>query len=171
MNGTGSYIEEPDYDWALAVVRNFLYETLKRVKLEAATNSSYAPLASVARKALMEQTYHLAHWRLWMEQLQDSTNEAKEKINKRIKEAANEFGDALSLGSKAEEIHRFNILIDEETLQNRWLERVNEVLVNKFSKVPEQKLGNGRLGHYNKDLEQAIGIFTEVYMTDTEAVW
>lgn len=171
MNGEGSYIEEPEYDWALAVVRNFLYENMKRVKLEAATNSSYEPLRQVARKVLMEQTYHLAHWRLWIEQLQDSTDEAKERINQRLKEAAREFGDALELGEKAEEIHRFNMLIDEETLKNRWLEQVNDVLVNKFDSVPKKKLGNGRVGDYSEDLEQAFGIFTEVYMTDTEAVW
>ena len=171
MNGPGSYIGEPDYDWALAVVRNFLYESLKRVKLEAATNSSYEPLRQIARKALLEQTYHLAHWRLWIEQLQDSTEEAKEKIRARLEEASREFGDALSLGSKADEIHRFNLLIDEETLKNRWLEKVNGVLKEKFDSIPKMELGDGRRGAYNEDLEQAISIFTEVYMSDTEAVW
>ncbi len=171
VNGLGSYIEEPDYDWALAVVRNYLYESLKRVKLEAATNSSYEPLRHVARKVLTEQTYHLAHWRLWIKQLQDSTEEAKEKIRIRLKEASREFGDALSLGPKADDIHKFNLLIDEETLKNRWLELVNNDLKVKFENVPKMELGNGRYGEYNADLEQAISIFTEVYMSDPEAVW
>mgnify|MGYP001463912540 CR=1 FL=1 len=171
MNGLGSYIEEPDYDWALAVVRNYLYESMKRIKLKAATNSSYEPLRFVAKKALTEQAYHLAHWRLWIQQLQNSTEEAKEKINFRLEEAANEFGDALSLGSKAEAIHQFNILIDEETLQNRWLEKVNNVLTLKFDTVPKMVLGNGRNGEHNADLQQAMNIFSEVYMTDTNAAW
>ncbi len=171
VNGPGSYTEEPDYDWALAVVRNFLYETLKRVKLEAATHSSYEPLTFIARKALMEQMYHLAHWRLWIQQLQSSTEEAKEKISARLKEAWNEFGDALELGPKAEEIYSFGILLDEETLKNRWLKKVNEVVAEKFMILPEKKLGNGRVGEYNEDLAQAIDIFTEVYRTDVGAAW
>lgn len=172
MNGTGSYMKEPNYDWALAVVRNYLYESFKRVKLEAATQSSYEPLRHVANKALMEQTYHLAHWRLWVEQLQDANEEAKNKINDRLEEAAKEFGDVLELGSKAKEIHSFNILpIDEETLKNHWLEKVNETLTNKFTSVPKKELGNGRNGDYTEALEQAISIFSEVYMTDKEAVW
>lgn len=170
-NGEGSYIEEPNYDWALAVVRNYLYEVLKRIKLEAATNSSYQPLRHIAKKALMEQTYHLAHWRLWIEQLQDSTDEAKEKINHRLEEAAEAFGDALELGAKKDDIHSFHILIEEQDLKDQWLDEVNQVLVNKFDQVPEKNLGNGRNGEHNEDLEQAIQIFTEVYMTDTTAAW
>ncbi|MEI3607626.1 1,2-phenylacetyl-CoA epoxidase subunit PaaC [Pseudogracilibacillus sp. SE30717A] len=171
MNGSGSYIEDANYDWALAVVRNFLYETLKRVKLEAATRSSYEPLIFIARKILMEQTYHLAHWRLWIQQLQASTEEAKAKISARLEEAWQEFGDAIELGPKADDIHRFDLLIDEETLKKRWLEKVNEVLAEKYESLPKKKLGNGRIGEFNADLEQAIDIFTAVYRTDVEAAW
>lgn len=171
VNGEGNFVEEPNYDWALAVVRNFLYESFKRVKLEAATESSYEPLRQVAHKALTEQTYHLAHWRLWMEQLQQSTEEAEEKIQSRLDEAWNEFGDVLDLGPKVNDIEQFDLLIDEESLQKCWLELVNEVLVNKYDEVPKQALGNGRSGDYNEDLEQAISIFTEVYMTDPAASW
>lgn len=171
VNGKGSYIEEPEYDWALAVVRNYLYESMKYVKLKAATNSSYEPLRQVAKKVLTEQNYHLAHWRLWIQQLQDSTEEAENRINNRLEEAARQFGDALSLGKKADDIHRYNLLIDEETLKNRWLEKVNNVLKRKFDSVPKMELGNGRNGEFNEDLKQAISIFSEVYMIDPKAVW
>lgn len=171
VNGEGHFVAEPNYDWALAVVRNFLYESAKRVKLEAATESSYEPLRQIAHKALMEQTYHLAHWRLWIEQLQDSTEEAKQKIAERLDEAWNEFGDVLDFGPKAEDIVKFELLPDEVTLQNRWLENVNNVLTNKYDRLPEQTLGNGRATEYKEDLEQAVSIFTEVYMTDPQAAW
>lgn len=171
INGEGHFVEEPQYDWALAVVRNFLYETLKRVKLEAATESSYEPLRQAAHKVLMEQSYHLAHWRLWIEQLQNATEEAQEKIKARLDEAWKEFGDALEYGPKAEDIAKFDLLIDEETLQERWLERVNEVLTTKYDTIPEKGLGNGRAGEHTEDLEQAFNIFSEVYMTDPQAAW
>ncbi|RSL29444.1 phenylacetate-CoA oxygenase subunit PaaI, partial [Salibacterium salarium] len=57
-NGEGTYLEEPHYDWALTVIRHFLYETWKKIRLEAITKSSYEPLALTAQKVLMEQTYH-----------------------------------------------------------------------------------------------------------------
>lgn len=171
MNGVGSYIDEPEYDWALAVVRNYLYETLKRVKLEAAIDSSYEPLQQMAKKVLMEQTYHLAHWKLWLQQLQNSTKEATERIQYRLDEAWREFGDSLELGPKADDIVSYQILIDEDTLKQRWLDKVNKVLTDKRTTFPEKQLGNGRAGEYTSDLEQAISIFTEVYMTDPVASW
>jgi len=171
VNGTGDYVEEPEYDWALAVVRNFLYETLKRVKLEALTESSYEPLRQTAHKVLMEQSYHLAHWKLWIEQLQDSTEVAKTKIKNRLDEAWKEFGDALTYGPKAEDIVKFGLSIDEKTLQERWLERVNEVLATKYDSIPEKGLGDGRAGDHKEDLEQAFSIFSEVYMSDPQAAW
>lgn len=171
VNGPGSYIDEPDYDWALAVVRNFLYETLKRIKLEAATQSSYKPLQHMARKVLMEQTYHLAHWKLWLKQLQGATEEAQNKINGRLEEAWAEFGDALSLGEQAEAISSANILIEEETLKERWLAAVNEVVTAPYSNIPDQQLGNGRRGEHTEDLPQAMKVFIEVYQSDPVAAW
>lgn len=170
-NGTGHYIAEPDYDWALAVVRNFLYETMKRVKLQAATKSTYKPLANMAAKILMEQTYHVAHWKLWMEQLLDATEEAKEKMTFRLDEAWAEFGDALSYGSKAQEMKQLGIIVAEETFQQSWLEEVKKTVPEIYHSIPKKSLGNGREGTHTEDLQQAIDIFTEVYQTDEQAVW
>src|SRR5690625_3046046 len=170
-NGEGDFVEDPQYDWALAVVRNFLYEMMKRVKLEAATESSYEPLRQAAHKVLMEQSYHLAHWRLWVEQLQDATEEAQEKIKTRLDEAWKEFGDTLEYGPKADDMVKFGLITDEKTLQERWLERVNEVLSNTYDALPANALGNGRAGEYTKDLEEAFSIFSEVYMSDPQASW
>ncbi len=171
MNGDGQYMKEPNYDWALAVVRNFFYETLKRVKLVAATNSSYIPLQHIARKIVMEQTYHYSHWKLWLEQLQDASDEAKNRINQRIEEAWQQFGDALLLGEKSEAIVAHHILIDETTLKARWLKAINQVLIKSRNTYPKHLLGNGRNGEYNADLVQAMDIFTEVYVSDPQAAW
>lgn len=171
VNGEGHYLVEPDYDWALAVVRNFLYETAKKIKLEALTNSSYEPLRDTAHKILMEQTYHLAHWTLWIKQLQDATEISQEKITARLNEAWNEFGDVLSLGSKANDIVNQGLITDEETLQNIWLHEVNEVLSVKRATFPACTLGNGRNGEYTEDLKQAMGIFTEVFSSNPAANW
>src|SRR5262249_47785821 len=39
----------PRGDWAFSIVRQFLYDAAESVRLEALTNSSYAPLAALAR--------------------------------------------------------------------------------------------------------------------------
>ncbi|MBC5635471.1 phenylacetate-CoA oxygenase subunit PaaC [Ornithinibacillus sp. BX22] len=171
-NGEGTYLEEPYYDWALAVVRNYFYETFKKIKLEAIANSSYQPLAHVARKVLMEHPYHLAHWRIWMRQLQGATEEAKKRIQDRVEEAWNEFADVLELGALEADMRKHQlIMISAEELKAKWLEEVNNVLRETPQSPLQQKYGNGRNGEHTGDLEQALDTLAEVYNSDKTAAW
>ncbi|HEX6594341.1 MAG TPA: 1,2-phenylacetyl-CoA epoxidase subunit PaaC [Bacillota bacterium] len=170
-NGSGTYLDEPHFDWALAVVRNYFYEVLKRVRLQAATKSSFVPLAQIAEKILMEQTYHLAHWKMWVEQLQQSTEDAKSRIQERIEEAWLEFGDALQLGPKGDQIVQHQLLVDEQAMYQQWMKEIEATLDVIPSRPLGKRLGDGRIGEYTADLEQAISVFAEVYETDREAVW
>lgn len=170
-NGEGSYFEEPYYDWALTVVRNYFYEAFKKVKMEAISLGSYQPLAIIAQKVLMEQTYHLAHWKMWIKQLQGSTEDAKARITSRVEEAWSEFDDVLELGSEAQAMEKYGLICGEDTLKARWLEEVTTTLNNVPATSPGKKYGSGRNGEHTADLEQAIQTLAEVYNTDKEAIW
>lgn len=171
-NGEGVYHEEPYYDWALAVVRNYFYESFKKVKLEAITEmSTYKPLVQTATKVLMEQTYHVAHWKVWMKQLQNATEDAKVRIQNRIDEAWSEFGDTLELGKASDDMVKHKIIMSEQELKDRWMKEINEVLMNQPREPIGKKYGNGRNGDHTADLDQAIQTFAEVYVSDKEAVW
>ncbi|WP_010097795.1 1,2-phenylacetyl-CoA epoxidase subunit PaaC [Ornithinibacillus scapharcae] len=171
-NGEGKYLEDPYYDWALAVVRNFFYETFKKTKLEAIANSSYQPLAYVARKVLMEHPYHLAHWKLWIQQLQSSTEEAKNKIKQRVLEAWEEFGDVLELGTLATDMRKHHLItIGEEELLDRWQKEITEVLLDVPNATLGKRYGSGRNGEHTADLVQALDTLAEVYNSDKSAAW
>ncbi|MUK88667.1 phenylacetate-CoA oxygenase subunit PaaC [Ornithinibacillus sp. L9] len=170
-NGEGAYHEEPYYDWALAVVRNYFYETFKKIKMEAISTSSYKPLANVASKALMEQTYHLAHWKMWMNQLQHATEDARERINSRIEEAWSEFEDVLELGSYANDMLKHQLISSEDYLKEAWLKEVGVNIANPPESPLGKKYGSGRNGVHTADLKQALQTFAEVYNSDKKAVW
>ncbi|SDH92280.1 ring-1,2-phenylacetyl-CoA epoxidase subunit PaaC [Alteribacillus persepolensis] len=170
-NGEGDYIEEPYYDWALTVIRQYLYETFKKVKLEALLQSSYVPLADTAQKVLMEQTYHLAHWKTWVRQLQDSTDEAKSRLQFRIEEAWDEFLDVLELGPEAKEMEKHQLIVSEEELQQQWLADVKDTLTYIPDKPLQKTNGSGRNGEHTEDLTQALNTLNEVYEMDKNAVW
>ncbi|GAA0465776.1 phenylacetate-CoA oxygenase subunit PaaC [Alkalibacillus silvisoli] len=170
-NGEGDYLTEPYYDWALAVVRNFLYESFKKVKLEVLTKSSYTPLANVSGKVLMEQPYHLAHWRIWFNQLYNSTEHAKARLEERLEEAWGQFSDVLELGPHATELEHFGIIVGEDELKERFLKEI-ESTIGTFPEKPLAKnLGSGREGEYTEDLNQALKTLSEVYRSDEKAVW
>ncbi|WP_047980418.1 1,2-phenylacetyl-CoA epoxidase subunit PaaC [Ornithinibacillus contaminans] len=171
-NGEGVYFEEPYYDWALAIVRNFFYETFKQIKLKAITASSYQPLANVATKALMEHPYHLAHWKLWVQQIQNSSKEAKNRIAQRVLEAWEEFADVLELGELAEDMVRYNLIsMDEAALRQEWLAAIKATVLDTPTIPLGKKYGNGRNGEHSGDLQQALATLAEVYNQDKSASW
>ncbi|MFD2638724.1 1,2-phenylacetyl-CoA epoxidase subunit PaaC [Piscibacillus salipiscarius] len=170
-NGEGHYTEEPYYDWALTVVRNFFYESFKKVKLEAITKGSYKPLANVAGKVLMEQPYHLAHWRIWFKQLYQSTDDARNRLQERLEEAWEQCGDVFELGAHAAELEHLGIVVSEDTLRERWLEELSKTIPELPAKNFGKKYGSGRDGDHTPDLNQALEILAEVYESDKDAVW
>src|SRR5699024_5311009 len=127
---------------------------------------SYEPLAHMVQKVLMEQPYHLAHWKMWITQLQSSTDEGKERIQERIDEAWERFQDVLSLGDAARDMERFGLMTGEDAIKDAWHTEIEATLIS----VPDAPLGSvdghGRRGEHTRDLAHAIETMAEVYNTD-----
>src|SRR3954449_5699405 len=121
VNGPGNYMEDAQYDWAYAVVRNYLYTTAKKIKIQSLKQSAYQPLADVAVKVEMEIHYHLLHWKTWFVQLLSSTEEAKERMLVAFEKVINDFSDVLSLGNEAEQISAYKFIEKESVLKEKWI--------------------------------------------------
>ncbi|KVE27672.1 phenylacetic acid degradation protein [Burkholderia singularis] len=63
-------------DYAVTIVRNFLYSTLMLHVFQALETSSDAQLAAIASKSLKETRYHAHHAREWLIRLGDGTDES-----------------------------------------------------------------------------------------------
>ncbi|MET3696467.1 ring-1,2-phenylacetyl-CoA epoxidase subunit PaaC [Bacillus oleivorans] len=173
-NGTGTYLEEPRYDWAFTVVRNYFYDTYKKIKLDSLKSSSYVPLRNAAVKISMEQYYHIMHWSTWFKQLTLAKGEARERMKQAIGRVWDEFQGVLTLGVQADEMAHFHLIDREEKLTAAWISYIipifSEVKID-FPGSCGMKLGNGREGIHTKDLEEAIDTLSVVYASDTNAVW
>ena len=175
VNGPGTYLVEPEYDWAFAVVRNYFYDTAKRIRLNSLRNSSYVPLANCARKVSGEQHYHVMHWSVWFKQLLSSTDEAKRRMTEQIERCWKDMGGVLSLGPVGNQMAEFGLIDSEETLTSQWLEEMkavfNELGMSLPSEKPGMEQGDGRAGIHTEQLASAVEILSEVLKLDTEAAW
>ncbi|TLS38095.1 1,2-phenylacetyl-CoA epoxidase subunit PaaC [Pseudalkalibacillus caeni] len=173
-NGTGNYLEKPNYDWAFAVVRNYFYTLAKKIKLESLKTSSYVPLQHTARKVLMEVNYHLMHWETWFNQLIQSTEEAHKRMKNAIDQVWEEFMGVLSTGDKGDVMARSGIIEDEETIKKRWISKVESVFTQSglhLKEKPQMKSGNGRNGEHTPTLESALDTLSEVYRKAPAQGW
>lgn len=174
VNGPGTYLHEPKYDWAFAVVRHYFYDLYKDMKLESLKNSSYEPLATLAIKIRMEQYYHLLHWRTWFYQLISAGGEAKTKMMAEIFRVWEDFAGVLSLGPMKSKMVEFALIDSEEQLKAMFLQKIEQIFRElELPKLPEpgMKKGDGRSGFHSDDLTSALATLSEVYRTDPKAIW
>lgn len=174
VNGQGTYLSEPHYDWAFAVVRNYFYAQAKKVKMESLKNSSYQPLAEAAVKVNMELYYHLLHWKTWFSQLVSAGGEARTRMEAAMEKVFDDLEGLFSMGSHAEDLTKHNLIGSEEVLRARWLQMMSPVFESlnlKVSENFEMKSGNGRNGEHTSDLQTALDTLGEVYNFDRAASW
>jgi len=175
-NGTGHYTEDPDYDWGYAIIRNYVYEVFKRLRLEALTSSSYTPLADVAAKVLREQFYHLYHWETWIDQLSGTTAEAESRLNNAIRKAWEDVASLFDLGPAGEDIQKFGLIgsISMEDIKNKFVATVRAKFEGAGLQWPgDMKAGefSGRECKHTEDLKLALEEIGSVYRLDPAANW
>ncbi|WP_079508544.1 1,2-phenylacetyl-CoA epoxidase subunit PaaC [Mesobacillus jeotgali] len=174
VNGPGTYLTEPHYDWAFAVVRNYFYAQAKKVRIESLKNSSYQPLAQAAVKINMELYYHLLHWKTWFSQLVSAGGEARSRMEAAMETAFQELDGLFSFGDKGEEFTKHNLIDSEATLRSNWVQNMSTVFETLSLEIPENfglKSGNGRNGEHTADLQAALDTLGEVYNTNPAASW
>jgi ring-1,2-phenylacetyl-CoA epoxidase subunit PaaC len=174
VNGPGTYLNEPHYDWAFAVVRNYFYAQAKKVKMESLKNSSYQPLAEAAVKINMELYYHLLHWKTWFSQLVSAGGEARTRMEAAMKEVFDELEGLFSMGSQGEEFTKHNLIDSEKALKTRWMQMMSPVFESLNINIPAKfgmNSGNGRNGEHTSDLQTALDTLGEVYNFDPAASW
>ncbi|WP_035101608.1 1,2-phenylacetyl-CoA epoxidase subunit PaaC [Aneurinibacillus terranovensis] len=174
VNGEGHYMENPDYDWGYAIIRNYTYEVFKKVRLDALEQCSYIPLADTAKKIKREQFYHLYHWEIWIDQLAHSTDEAQRRLNAAIKKTWEDVNSLFDLGPKAEEFVRFGLTPPGETLRETFMSVMKEKLEN-YSLLwpgePASLEATGRDGLHSTEFVDAINHLSEVYKLAPQANW
>ncbi|HEY4554511.1 MAG TPA: 1,2-phenylacetyl-CoA epoxidase subunit PaaC [Bacillaceae bacterium] len=174
VNGTGTYLEEPRFDWAFTVIRHYFYDLYKKMKLEALKQSSYEPLAQAAVNINMEQYYHVMHWRVWFEQLCRGKGEARERMAAAIGRAWDELDGLLSYGPCGKEIAEHGLVQEEVLFRKRWEAEMGKVFESVDMPFPGpcgMKSGNGRAGEHTEDLSIALETLGEVYYSDPQAAW
>ena len=172
-NGEGTYLENPIYDWAYAVVRNYLYTVAKKVKIDSLKSSSNEKIAEAAVKISMELYYHLLHWKTWFVQLFTATEDAKRRMQEALDRVLADSDDIFSLGISEKDIVESGLIEASDVLHGRWLILLKPVFETINMPLPQLKAPslNGRNGDHTEELQQAITTMSEVYSSNLEATW
>lgn len=73
-------LELPKGDWALTMLRQFLFDAYEWVLLERLEASTYAPIADASAKMRREERFHLQHSHAWVARLGLGTEESNRRL-------------------------------------------------------------------------------------------
>ncbi len=168
-------VELPIGEYDFSLTRHFLFDTAEYLRFGALAQSSYEPIADVAKKIKGEIRYHVMHANTWIKQLGTATDESIERMQNAINIA---FPYALGIFEEskyASELIADKIFIGEHLLREQWIEEIDKVIGTTELVLPdlaaeEAHLG-GRYGDHTKHLQPLLTEMSEVFTIDPGAEW
>jgi ring-1,2-phenylacetyl-CoA epoxidase subunit PaaC len=166
-------VELPNGDFAVTIVRQFLFDAWDVLVLERLTSAKNEALAGIASKALKEAKYHLRHTAEWVRMLGDGTPESHRRAQSALDDlwpyAAELFlGDdvdqqAIALGSG----------VDVESLRPHWRKTVEQVLAEATLTVPKDGFTprGGRTGRHTEHLGRMLADMQSLARAHPGATW
>lgn len=168
-------VELPNQEYDFSLIRHFLFDTAEALRFEALSNSSYEPLAQLARKIRGELRYHTLHANTWMKQLGSATTESISRLQNSL-EVALPYALGIFEPSPYEaELIEQKIFIGEVALKEMWLTKIETIINQTQLHLHDWKtltpVFGGRTGKHSEHLQPLLNEMSEVFRIDPTAEW
>jgi ring-1,2-phenylacetyl-CoA epoxidase subunit PaaC len=147
-------VEQPNGDFGMTMMRQFLFDAYRKPLFEALVNSSDEQLSAIAVKSLKETKYHLKHSAEWVIRLGDGTEESKLRVQESL-DTLWRYTDELFFTDDIEkELLENGMSADLEEIKVAWMETVNQVLSEATLNIPDHgwQHDGGRRGMHSEHL-------------------
>lgn len=165
---SSTMVEFPSTDWAVALVRHWLYDTVEELRWGLVAESSLAPLAEIAAHAAREESFHRRHADALLDQLL-SAADARTRLTQALTEVAAHLpsllapvageADALRLGMATAPMSSLHGPV-AAAIEARF----GESLTIDWNRAPERSSRSAAF-------EPLMTRMREVFDYDPEAVW
>lgn len=169
------FTELPIGEYDFSLIRHFLFDFAELLRFQALANSSYQPLAQVAKKFKGEIKYHTMHANTWVFQLGQGNEESNQRMQDALNHAWNYALGIFEPGPAEQVLIDEKIFIGEEALKQQWIDAVTPLIEKSNLSVPEastwKPVYGGRTGEHTVHLQPLLSEMTEVYTIDPTADW
>ncbi len=170
-------VELPTEEYEYALIRHLLFDHAEMLRYEALTQSSYEPLAKVARKFRGELKYHVLHANTWLKQLGSATEESIGRLQVALDAflpyALGIFEE--SPDGQEQELIEQGIFIGEKALQAQWMTSISTILNKTALEMPDlltiTPVMGGRTGTHTEHLQPLLDEMSAVFRLDPAADW
>lgn len=169
------FVEYPIGEYDFSLMRHFLFDYAEAIRMEMLINSTFEPLANLAKKFRGEVRYHIMHAHTWIKQLGHGNEESKARMQSALNECM-----PLALGifeppEYENTLIQAGIFSGEEKLKQVWLDQITPVIKEAGLEMHDlnsiEPAYGGRKGFHTEYLKPLLDEMTEVYRIDPSAEW
>ncbi len=166
-------VEHPNGDFAVTIMRQFLFATFSRAYYDALSRSAQPRLADVAAKAVKEMTYHVRHAGEWVVRLGDGTAQSRQKISSALDDVWPYVGELFIPALSESVLIRAGIAPDRATLRPNWNDVVDRVLTQATLSRPRDghMQTGGRIGRHTEHLGHMLAQMQALARAHPNATW
>ena len=166
-------VELPKGDFALTIVRQFLFSVYSLLQMEALAKSSHAELAGAAAKAVKESRYHVRHAGQWVVTLGDGTDESRTRAQRAVNDLWRYTGELFLADDVDRAVAQAGIGVDPSTLADAWRTQVEDVLRRATLTIPAVNYmqRGGRDGKHTEHLGHLLSEMQIVARSHPGASW
>jgi ring-1,2-phenylacetyl-CoA epoxidase subunit PaaC len=166
-------VEIPNGDFAVTIVRQFLFSAAAVYQLEALALSAQPTLAGIAAKALKETRYHVRHAGEWVIKLGDGTAESHRRAQEALDALWRFTGELFLMDDIDARLVRSGIAADLGPLEARWRAQVGDVIGRATLTLPANGYmqRGGRIGRHTEHLGHLLAEMQILQRSHPGATW
>ncbi|AIN58517.1 1,2-phenylacetyl-CoA epoxidase subunit PaaC [Pseudomonas soli] len=167
-------VEQPNGDYAVTMLKQFLYDAWHHATLEGLTASSDERIAGIAAKALKEVTYHLRRSGEWVQRLGGGTDESRRRMLEAIPTLWR-FTVELSVANDGEvQLANAGVGADPARIAQHWLNTVTAIFASVDLPLPKAASHfylDGRKGLHSEHLGLLLAEMQFLPRAYPDATW
>ena len=160
-------------DYAITIVRNFLFGAYQCALWTRLASSSDSQLAAIAAKSLKEARYHLAHAGDWLARFGDGTGESHRRAQAALEALWPYTNEWFAQDPVEETVSRSGIGAAGSELRAQWMKLVGEAVAAATLTLPADSafLSAGRLGLHSEHLDYLLTEMQSLHRAHPGAQW
>lgn len=164
-----------DFDWSVAIVRQFLSDHFEQLRLTRLAGSAYTPLRQLATRLLAEERLSIGHADQWVVRLGNADDAARQKMQAALSRLAPLASGLFEAPAGVETLESAGVYPQIGDMFDQWKTAVENVieaatLSADFARPAAEFVG-GRHGRHSDGFAELLSEMTEVYRTEPSASW
>lgn len=166
-------VEQPNGDFAVTVMRQFLYSAFMLPYWRALMASKDETLAAIAAKAEKEAAYHVRHSAEWVIRLGDGTDESRRRIEEALADLWMYTGELFEVDDADRALIDRGIAVDPATVRGDWERAIDQVFAEAGLARPDDgwMQSGGRGGRHTEHLGHMLSELQYLQRAYPGATW